>query len=156
MLKPSLILIQPLYIHIIDPFHKSHNASYIYTIMHHFVTEMCTHVHIFVTKWCIVGDRTGALWDFVRWVYWEASSICLCATDYKSTCVAALWMWSTLYHHMSQYLTVLNHLQSQCWLYGLLHLKFHWLFPKIFSFIKYISKGLMEPHEFQGLAVLQV
>ena len=23
--------------------------------MHHFVTEMCTYVHISVTKWCIVG-----------------------------------------------------------------------------------------------------
>ena len=23
--------------------------------MHHFVTEMCTHVHISVTKWCILG-----------------------------------------------------------------------------------------------------
>ena len=31
--------------------------------MHHFETEMCTHVHISVTKWCIVGYRTGALWD---------------------------------------------------------------------------------------------
>ena len=31
--------------------------------MHHFVTEMCTHVHISVTKWCIVGCTTGALWD---------------------------------------------------------------------------------------------
>ena len=31
--------------------------------MHHFVTEMCTHVHISVTKWCIVGYWTGALWD---------------------------------------------------------------------------------------------
>ena len=31
--------------------------------MHHFVTEMCTHMHISVTKWCIVGYGTGALWD---------------------------------------------------------------------------------------------
>ena len=30
--------------------------------MHHFVTEMCVRVHIFVTKWCIVGYGTGALW----------------------------------------------------------------------------------------------
>ena len=30
----------------------------IYTMcftMHHFVTEMCTQVHISVTKWCVVG-----------------------------------------------------------------------------------------------------
>ena len=31
--------------------------------MHHFVTQMCTNVHISVTKWCIVGYGTGALWD---------------------------------------------------------------------------------------------
>ena len=31
--------------------------------MHHFVTEMCTRVNISVTKWCIMGYGTGALWD---------------------------------------------------------------------------------------------
>ena len=31
--------------------------------MHHFVTEMCAHGHISVTKWCMVGYGTGALWD---------------------------------------------------------------------------------------------
>ena len=36
-------------------FHNSHNASDKYPTMHHFVTEMCTGVHISVTKWCIVG-----------------------------------------------------------------------------------------------------
>ena len=39
-----------------DQIHKSHNASVPYPIMHCFqVTEMCTCVHISVTKWCIVG-----------------------------------------------------------------------------------------------------
>ena len=28
--------------------------------MHHFVTVMCTRVHITVTKWCIVGNGTNA------------------------------------------------------------------------------------------------
>ena len=31
--------------------------------MHHFVTEMCTYVHISITKWCIVGYGTGVSWD---------------------------------------------------------------------------------------------
>ena len=31
--------------------------------MHHFVSEMCTCVHISVTKWCIVGYLSDALWD---------------------------------------------------------------------------------------------
>ena len=35
--------------------HKFHSAAYKYNKMHNFVTEMCTHVHISVTKWCIVG-----------------------------------------------------------------------------------------------------
>ena len=48
----------------IDPSHKSHNALDTYPLMHHFVTEICTHVHISVTKWWIVWYGTGALWDF--------------------------------------------------------------------------------------------
>ena len=39
----------------------SHNAP--------FCNRMCTHVHISVTKWCIVGYGAGAFWGFVRWVY---------------------------------------------------------------------------------------
>ena len=31
--------------------------------MHYFVTEMCTCVHISITKWCIVGYLSNALWD---------------------------------------------------------------------------------------------
>ena len=46
-----------------DQSHKSHNALDKYPTMHHFVTEMCTHVHISVTKWCIVVYGTGALLD---------------------------------------------------------------------------------------------
>ena len=45
----------------IDPSHKSHNASDICPTMHHFVTEMCTHVHISVTNWCIVEYETGEI-----------------------------------------------------------------------------------------------
>ena len=46
-----------------DPSQESHNASDKYPTMHYFVTEMCTHVHISVTKQCIVGYENGALWD---------------------------------------------------------------------------------------------
>ena len=48
---------------VIDPSHKSQNASVPYPTMQHFVTEMCTCVHISVTKWCIVGYLSDALWD---------------------------------------------------------------------------------------------
>ena len=52
----------------IDKSHKSQNAPVPYTAMHHFVTEMCTCVHIFVTRWCIVGYLSDALWDL-----WDGS-----------------------------------------------------------------------------------
>ena len=41
---------------------KSHNASVPYQPMHHFVTEMCPCVDISVTKWCILGYLSNALW----------------------------------------------------------------------------------------------
>ena len=46
---------------------KSHNAPNKNPPMHHFVTKMCTHVHISLTKWCILGCRTGAFWDLWDW-----------------------------------------------------------------------------------------
>ena len=48
--------------------HKSHNATVPYPTMHHFVTEMCTSVHISVTKWCIVGYLSSCIVEFGRWV----------------------------------------------------------------------------------------
>ena len=37
-----------------------------YPTIHHF-NRNCTGVHISVTKWCIVGYGTGALWDLWNW-----------------------------------------------------------------------------------------
>ena len=47
----------------IVPLHTSHNAPFPCNTMHHFVTGMCTRVHISVTKWCIVGYLFYAFWD---------------------------------------------------------------------------------------------
>ena len=55
------------------PSHKSHNASEKYPTLYHFVTEMCTHVHISVTKWCSVGLGNATLWDL-----WNRSKISGC------------------------------------------------------------------------------
>ena len=60
--------------------HKLRYASDKYITRHHFVTEMGTHnapfcnrnVYTSVTKWCLVGYGTGALWDF--FLYWCVSS----------------------------------------------------------------------------------
>ena len=52
----------------IDQSHKSHNAPVPYPAMHHFVTEMCTCVHISATIWCIiVGYVSDALWGLWDW-----------------------------------------------------------------------------------------
>ena len=42
-----------------------------YPTMHHFVTEMCTCVHISATKWCTVGYLSNVLWDL-----WHGSIGC--------------------------------------------------------------------------------
>ena len=58
--------------------HKSHNASDKYPTMHHFVTEMCTYVHISVTKWCIVGYGIGAVCDLCDINYDEHIDVYTC------------------------------------------------------------------------------
>ena len=49
------------------PSHKSRMTSDKYPTMHNFVTEMCTHVYICVTKFCIVEYGTDAVWDLWDW-----------------------------------------------------------------------------------------
>ena len=51
----------------INPSCRSHNAFVKCPTMHYFLTEMCTRVHISVTKWCIVGYGACALWDICNW-----------------------------------------------------------------------------------------
>ena len=94
----------------VDLLHKSHNASVLNPIMHHFLTEMCTCTHISVTKWCIEGYIAGylgnALWDLwdgsiamddcyiqpgndkilVQVVY---NKFCMCVLHYKPVCLEA-------------------------------------------------------------------
>ena len=60
------------YYGVIDMLHKCKNAPVSYRTMRHSVTEMCTCVHISVTKWCIVGYLSNALWDL-----WDGSSLLL-------------------------------------------------------------------------------
>ena len=56
-----------LILNIIEPSHKSQNASVPYPTMQHFLTEMCPCVYISVTKCCIVGYLSDALWDLWDW-----------------------------------------------------------------------------------------
>ena len=51
-----------------DPSHKSHNAPITNPTMHHIVTEICTCLHLSVTKCCSMGYLSDALWDF-----WDGS-----------------------------------------------------------------------------------
>ena len=48
---------------LIDLLHKSHNAPVSHPRIQHSVTEMCARVHISVTKYCIMGNSSNALWD---------------------------------------------------------------------------------------------
>ena len=75
------------YVAAINPSHKYPKATGKYPTMHHFVTEMCTCVHISVTKWCIVGYETGALWDL------HNRSISNVKTQN-----AELWLWHSLWN----------------------------------------------------------
>ena len=54
----------------IDMLHKSHKALVPYPTMHLFVAQMCTCVHISVSKWYIVGYLSNALWYLCIWVVW--------------------------------------------------------------------------------------
>ena len=56
--------------HAMDTSHKSHNAQIPYPTMHHFGTEMCTCVHISVTKWCIGRYSSDSSWDL-----WDGSVV---------------------------------------------------------------------------------
>ena len=73
----------------IDPLHKSHNTPVQYPKIHHFVTEMCTCVHISVTKWCIVGYLSNALWDL-----WNGGlNVLMAGTPYQ------IWVLWFIWHH---------------------------------------------------------
>ena len=53
----------------------SHNAP--------FITEMCTHVHISVTNWCVVRYLSNALWGYMRltqYGIWEMGLSAFCSS----------------------------------------------------------------------------
>ena len=52
--------------HTIDPYHQSHNASWIYPTMHHFVKDVCTHVPLYVIHDDIKWRHFPPYWPFVR------------------------------------------------------------------------------------------
>ena len=45
------------YLQTIDFLHKPHTAPVPYQIKPHFVTKMCAHAHISVTKWCFISHK---------------------------------------------------------------------------------------------------
>ena len=101
--------------HLTDLSCKSHNAPIIYPTMHHFVTEMCTCVHISVTKWCIVGYISDALWDL-----WDDTSLCLMLMSSTHQIpvpyIYGIRICLSLCRQMALHLTILSHHQTQCWL----------------------------------------
>ena len=67
ILSQSIFLFCPHSSESLDPSHKSHNALDKYPTMHHFVTEICKHVHISVTKWCFVGYLSAVHISGTKW-----------------------------------------------------------------------------------------
>ena len=66
---------------------KSHDAFDKCPTIHHFVTKMCTHMHMSVTKWCIVRYGTGALWDLWIWsTQWGMSPLSVLLSRYPVQC----------------------------------------------------------------------
>ena len=103
--------------------HQSHT-------MHHFVTEMWTHVHISVTKWSIVGHlcHVWCFMGFVRWVHQDiAKPQAIVWTSAES--FVNLTSWNQLQWNLNQILisSVNTHLETsakwqasshylcQCW-----------------------------------------
>ena len=103
---------------LIVPSHKSLNSSDKYPTMHHFATEMC----IYLTKWCIMRYRVGALLDVCNWsITWATLRTAqhlhqtgdvkeaILDGDYVTECIA-LWspapfvlsdQWYYLYVHIA-------------------------------------------------------
>ena len=79
-------------IHWNRPISQIPECIYAYPTMHHFVTKMCTCVHISVTKWCIVGYGTDAFWDLwdgsIEMWYWRIFHHCLQMTPWSSDSVS--------------------------------------------------------------------
>ena len=77
----------------IDLQNKFHKSPGPYPTMHYFVTEMCTCVHISVTKWCNVGCLSDASWDI-----WDRS------IDHKSPLVQVMaWCQKDTSHCLNQW-----------------------------------------------------
>ena len=81
----------------IDQSHKSHNACSIRQIYHN--ASFCNrNVHISVTKWCIVGCDTGALWDLCNKSIAIHSQCSATARDHSGYGLIGLnqWDWETV------------------------------------------------------------
>ena len=71
--------------------------------MHHFVTEMCTHVHISATKCCIVGYGTDAFWDLWDGPIGRAYVTACCWSG--NTQLSWSFQFTALHHHLSMHFT---------------------------------------------------
>ena len=77
----------------IEPFHISYNAPVTYPTIHRFVTEMCKHLHISVTKWCLAECLSRALWDLWDWSIEWVAIICVCNMLQQPFGLHLGWPW---------------------------------------------------------------
>ena len=95
---------------------RSHNAPVSYPTMLHFVIEMCTCVHISLTKWSVVGYLCEALYDL--WDGFIATTAYLLGPLLNMNVMIARFMgptwgpvgprWAPRWPHQLCYLDVVN------------------------------------------------
>ena len=87
----------------IDLLRSSQNARVPYPTMQHFVTEICTCVHISVTKCCIVGYLSDALWDICDWSIEIPWCSCSVLTSNKGQSFQIVCTYQLLFFQASNY-----------------------------------------------------
>ena len=120
----------------IDTSHKSKNALDKYPWIHHFVTEMCTHVHIYVTNRCILWDM-----GLVHCRISVMGLLCLQVPWHKDHHQETCWFSSCLLHLtfvFKKSLHNLHHKYSCCWSHPWLMIVLITKIKKRFYFYDYI------------------
>ena len=114
----------------IDLSHTFYNALVPYPTRHHCVTELCTSVHISVTKWCIGGIFVWCIVGIMRWIYWLVCTLVWLARlgviigylklHWILGKIHCMWQWEYFIFSKGQWQTFAQHKgEANCLLFGL-------------------------------------
>ena len=106
--------------------HKSHNAPVPYPTMHHFVKEMCTSVHISVTKsWCILGCLVHyGICEMSRVASWHENDLGITGPLWGESTGHRWVPFTQAQYNRNLMLHVLTLLGDSCWMTSLKI--YHW------------------------------